>query len=386
MKKIFIITIILLNVKVHAQQPASPVLGQIDFYDLIKAIPHIEKTPEAAFDYACNKSLVCDENSRLNTQYEYFTRKETANRAKLTSAFAAKARTNGTMGKNANQNDLANQNVLIQQMGGLEKITQMSENDRKEAAKNAVTYQASSSALSHFSQAEMLRMANDPSYARNMAAKYNNMTEEEKAKMVRTQMAKSGGNKINEEINAKSAANNAMKNTMDIDNFVATATAELQQAMTAYAHKTGTLRTGPGNHEEIDKMYDQEYRKIPLIKTIDGVYKNPETVKRLQLKYAQKHKERATIELTAIQTEKEKTVAAIKKVIADYHAFLDVNGYKVNGKMTDILNGTNTEISLMQLEMSIEGSIHEMAESSYKENSLASDRERNYQQLLSEHS
>jgi len=88
----------------------------------------------------------------------------------------------------------------------------------------------SSNSISPFSEAEMQRRMNDPEYAQQMAAKYNSMSETEKANMVKNQLAIKGTNVNHSEFEKLSKDNRSSKNTIDINLFVGETTSKLSSA------------------------------------------------------------------------------------------------------------------------------------------------------------
>ncbi|GGK33874.1 hypothetical protein GCM10007962_30390 [Yeosuana aromativorans] len=388
MKLSFTFLFLIITNSIFSQQSKPSILGNVDFYTLLKSVPTLQSTPEAAFEYACNKSINCQGDSQLEIQYENFKKKMEMYSNQLASSLESKAQgfydKKGQDGLYNDSKRQVNQNELIQQMGGVDKISQMSEKEREAAAKKALAKSTSASAFSPFSEAEMQRMMNDPEYAKQMAAKYNNMSEKQKADMVKNQLATKDIDVSNEEFEITMKQNQIAKNTMDVTKFVGKTSAELSTATELYASNVKRLRNTSGKHEDLDKSYEEEYKKIPLIIMGEGKDPDPKKVKTLNVSYALKHKKRAAQELSQIQIEYKRLLATINEVISEYHSYLEANGYRINGKMKDVYNGTNTELSLAQLEMTIGESISKLAEISYSENSTASGHEQHYQYVLTE--
>ena len=382
------IIIFLLVSKLQAQQNEQSILGTIDFYALLKAAPVLQETPEQAFQYACNKNINCQGDSPLKSQYEAFKKKADMYAKNLQSSISSKSQayydSKGSEGMYNDSKKQVNQNELIKQMGGLDNVMNMSEKDREIAAKKAMAHQAASSSFSPFTEAEMKRMMNDPEYAKQMAEKYNNMTENQKADLVKKKLATTDINVSNEEFESQMKQRQVATNTIDINLFISKTTTKMYKAGEIYASNMERLRKTPEDHNELDKSYELEYKKIPLIVMGEGKIPDPKMVRDLKLKYALKHKERAAIELSQTQVDYKNLVTEINGAINDYNAFLEKNGYRVNGKMKNIYNGTNTELSLAQLEMSIGESIGKIAEICYSENSIASAHEQHYQYVLTE--
>lgn len=389
MKKILFLFVLMITINLHSQQTNSSVLGRTDFNVLLKSVPTLQGTPEAAFQYVCNKSINCQGSSQLEVEYKDFKKKMDIYSNQLASSLNAKSQDyynkKGQQGMYNDSKRQVNSNDLINQMGGVDKISQMSESERELAAKKAIAKNSSkSSSFSPFSEAEMERMMNDPEYAKQMAAKYNNMTEKQKEEMVKNQLKTKKIESTNEDHENALNKSNEAKNTMNINLFVAKSTKQLGDALENYRLKIEQTRSSIGNHNDLHIDYQREYEKIPLVIMGEGKMPDPKMVRELNIKYALKHKRRAAIELTQVQIEHKKLISAINKVIADYNSFLDANKYRVNGKFNSVYNGTNTEMSLAQLEMSIGEAIGKLAEISYNEDSTASGYEQDYQRVLTE--
>ena len=383
-----LLIIFLVATTLQAQQNEQSILGTIDFYALLKAAPVLQQTPEQAFQYACNKNINCQGDSPLKSQYEAFKKKADMYAKNLQSSISSKSQayydSKGSEGMYNDSKKQVNQNELIKQMGGVDNVMNMSEKEREIAAKKAMAHNVSSSSFSPFSEAEMKRMMNDPEYAKQMAAKYNNMTEKQKEDLVKNKLETAAINVSNEEFENQMKKRQDATNTIDINLFISNTTSKMYKAGEIYASNIERLRNTPGNHSELNKNYELEYKKIPLIVMGEGKIPDPQMVRDLKLKYASKHKERAAIELSQIHVYYKNLVTEINGAINDYNAFLDKNEYRVNGKMKNIFNGTNTELSLAQLEISIAESISKIAEICYAENALASGHEQHYQYVLTE--
>jgi len=377
-----------LVVSAQAQQQKKTILGHVDFYALLKAAPTLQLTPEDAFQYACNKNINCQGDSQLESQYENFKKKSEMYSNQLTASIESKTQeyynNKGNEGLYNESKKQANQNELIKQMGGVDNIMNMTEKEREMAAKKAMAYNASSSAFSPFSEAEMKRMMSDPEYAKQMAAKYNNMTEKQKADLVNSKLATTDVDVSNEEFEKQMKKSQSVKNSMNINLFISETTSKMSKAVEAYTYNLEKLRKTSGNHDELSVSYSEQYKKIPLVVMGEGKIPDPKMVRDLDLKYALKHKQRAASELSQAQVEYKHLVDRVNESINDYYSFLDKNEFRVETKMKSAFNGTDTEMSLVQLEGSIGEVINRVAEISYSENSLASGHEQHYQYVLTE--
>ncbi|MBP0902230.1 hypothetical protein ACFSKN_04985 [Mariniflexile gromovii] len=386
MKKRLTIIVLMGTSILFSQQSKPSVLGNIDFFSLIESAPELKSTTEAAFEYACNNNINCQGDSQLELQYEKFKKKMENYTNQLASSIQHKTQSfYGNKNHDEIFNDTknqVNQNELIKQMGGVDRISQMSEKEREEVAKRELAKNTSTLSFSPFSEEEMQRMMNDPEYAKQMASKYNNMIEKQKADMVMNQLEKKDIYVSNEEFENSLKKRQVYKNTMDINLFVAETTKQLINAFENYSFKIKEFKNTNGNHDELELSYAKEHAKIPLVVMGEGREPDPKMERELKLNYALKHKKRAALELAQLHAEHKNLISVINKTISDYYDFLDKNEYRVNGKMNNIIDGTNTELSLAQLEMSIGETIGKVAEICYHEVSSASDYEQVYQIIL----
>jgi len=380
-----LVTILVITLQLKAQQPAKSVLGNVDFHVLLNAIPVLQTNAETAYAYACNSTIYCEGKSQLEIQYEAYLEKKEFYTKQLQFNYAPQLEEFNDTYSADGYKKLANENDMIKNMGGMEKLMQMTDEEREVAAKKAMASKYSSSRTSSFSEAEIQRMMNDPEYAKQMTAKYNSMTMQEKQAIVYNKIAAGDFNNTKEEKAQKLKEKESAEKAETIKAFMLQATARLTEALEACNFKITQLKNSSGNHEELDNTYRQLYDGIPLLEnSVQGKYKDPVKLKNLKVEYALKHKQRATAVLLEIQILQSKLKAEIIEVIADYSSFLNANGYKVNGKIINLFNGTNTELYLMRVEQNIISAIDLLADISKREDELASKHEQHYQLTISE--
>lgn len=363
----------------QAQQSQSSLLGKIDFYDLLESVPELQPTTQDAYAFTCNKNINCEGESQLENQFETFKQKLEIYSNQL--AEAMEANVNNLYGTTdqealyAQTVNEVNQNAIIAQMGGIDKISQMSESEREEAAKRAVASMTTSTSLSPFTEAETQRMMNDPEYAQQMAAKYNNMTEAEKEQMVRQKLAKKNVKVTQKDRDKALAKSKEIENSIAINHYISETTTKITEVFTAYSTTIQNLRTvAKGNHQELERAYKEQYDQIPLVVMGEGKIPDPEKARSLKMEYALKHKVRAAMELSSVLVEYQNLNKQVTGIIKDYYAFVKMNG------STD----AQTELSLAQFEGSLGEFINRMAEFSYTENALASEFEQYYQYVSTE--
>lgn len=393
-KLVWLVLISLIQITINAQKNES-YLGKTDYQGLIKAIPALPSTCAAAFEYAFNNNINANSSSIMEERFSTFNHKmelySNEFAAAIGSPYQDYAEKKGKKGLYNDSKKQANQNEIIKNMGGVDNIQKMSEQQRINAAKNAAVNQATGSTFSPFTEEQVKRMMNDPEYAKQMAAKYNNMTDKQKAEMVKNKLPESSTTELsNEELESEYQDYEATlkkrqtaKNTMDINLFVADLYKGIAKAGEDYDKAVANARISAGNHDELDKRFEEEYKKIPLVIMGEGKEPDHEKVKSLSIQYAKYHLNRANMELAQVEKSYKAFIFSIEQAIADYHKFLDKNKYRVNGKVSDIYKGTNTELSLAQAEQTIGSAIAKAGNICYDETSIAAGFEQNYRATLS---
>jgi hypothetical protein len=163
---------------VLAQQQSRAVLGKIDHQALLEAAPGIPATPAEAGKRAYGAEIKADRPPLvLDTFYASFYKKVEAARDVIKDAVA---------NRQQNQEALTQRSIaqaeaspIVNRMGGVDKMSEMSEEEAKQAAAQAAgSYQQSlSGAPSNPSgggmQAMMQRMMNDPAYQERFEKKPN---------------------------------------------------------------------------------------------------------------------------------------------------------------------------------------------------------------------
>lgn len=386
MRTPILLLMLIITGQLTAQQASKSILGNVNFKDLLNSVPVLQTSPEEAFDYACNRSIYCAGESELQKQYDIFNQKKEQYSAQLQANFAPQVDEFNAAYSEDGYKKLAEENAMIKSMGGMDKAMQMTEKEREVAAKKAMASQLSSSKTGMFTEEELQKMMNDPAYAKQMAAKYNNMSEAEKQAMVHQKIAK-GDYKMTKEMKEEYEKERELAdNTQMIKAFEEKTNARIMTAVEAFKTKVNQLRSATGSHDDLDRSYKELYDKIPMLyDVVEGKYKDPVKVKELKMSYALKHKDRATFELSEVQAEHSKLKVMINEVIAEYQSFLKTNGHLVKGKVINLMNGTNTEFSLLSVEQHIIGSIDMLAGSIKTENELASKQEQYYQTIKNLH-
>ena len=167
----------------------------------------------------------------------------------------------------ADAKKMANQNAMVQQMGGADALMNMSEAERKAMAKSMKNnLKANPGAYSGVQDpgmnAMMQKMMNDPDY-RN---KYNNMTDAQK----QAEMQKFMTNKTTERNDAAFEAGLKEKNQTDasakIQALLGKTLANMQEASKPYAEGTDLANKFYGGlYSDINNWYKKAYESLPAV-------------------------------------------------------------------------------------------------------------------------
>ncbi|MBI1224830.1 MAG: hypothetical protein GC192_06300 [Bacteroidetes bacterium] len=289
---------------------------------------------------------------------------------------------------------MANSNPIIANMGGYEKVSQMSEAEAKAAANQAaVQYMADPFAANGMQSAGMSalyqKIISDPAYAK----KFEKMSEAEKEAELRKYMA-------NDQPVAKTPAEMAqhrnqvaqqqtqadrIRNAQEIQLKIA----EWQQEMTEIGMEFGQqiqeIEQAGKTHNAISEAYGKRYQAIPMVELGEyGRDHDPEKVRPLRIEEAKMHQERAQQEL------KENTAALIvaaekyKTLISAYLDYIKLNNAKIYGGTSakDMMEATNTEQPLLAFEAGLLSIGLQLSDYSKEITKKAANWEANYLQTI----
>ena len=379
MKAINIVAMVLLVMASHAQKQQSTYLGKTDFQALLTAVPKMPGNCQEAFGYVYYEELN-RHSDKLEQRFASFNSQMEDAQKQMEQAFSAKY--NAMMndkGSDRLQRDVkkqVNQNPVIANMGGVDAVQGMSEAQRKKAAKNAMAATAASNGMGMFTEAEMTRMMNDPAYAKQMAEKLNNMTDQQKMAFVQSRMntepvTPEEAEEDNIEFEKQLKDRQKTYNLMRFNTYSAEATQKLSALLQTYQTEKDRISNKKGSHKELAAQFEEDYKKIPIVVVGEGRDHDPIKVQELRIAYASKHLDRAQQELNELVVSYNDMVAGIHQTIAEYDNFLDENKWAINATYQNTLNGTNPEFALIQVEQAIGASISEVGRICYETTAMA---------------
>lgn len=331
-----------------AQQPPSFTPGQTDYQALIEAAPGLPSTPaEAArrthnpdnrMDMApvVNESLYAPFNSRLAAARDLI-KDAAANRRQNQEALLERSKAQ------------ANDSPIVSRMGGLDKISEMSEGETQQAAAQAVgSYQQSLAGGPGNAgmQAMMERMMNDPAYQE----RFEKMTKPQQEAEMRKYMGNAPAPPVGETA-AERRAQQAQSETTAVlarQSDLSDILQRIQVIDAEFTKKDQAIMAAPGGHDEIAKDIGARIEKLPLIDSGGEVGPQPDPVKvlALQRERAARDRARSAWELQQRSALYAQRKTRSKAVAASYAAWVKQNGAPVNSQTAQLLNDTNTEIAV----------------------------------------
>ncbi|MBK7870700.1 MAG: hypothetical protein IPJ74_08450 [Saprospiraceae bacterium] len=364
---------------------SSP-LGKTDFQSYLEAAPGLPNSIEEAAKRAYGANPLQPDVTALEKFFEGFYSK-VENAENQYKSYADKLQ---AYGESQSEEDMiqkayaeSDKNPILRQMGGAEKVSKMSQEEAEVAARAAAAQYiqdpfAGSGVQSAGMTALYQKIVSDPAYA----AKFQNMSEKEKEAELRKYMS-------NDQPQAKTPQQmaqehqrfeqqmkdkNEVLHAMVINQKITDIQIKIGEVAQKYGEAIQAINNAKGNHIEINADSQQKYDKIPELSFDEaGRHKDPEQVKKLALETANKHRAFAISALKQYAPVLNELRSAYKQICADYLDFLKKNGYKVNGNMDDLFSGTNTELSMVSLELSLLGlSRHIADESKYLTKEIAS--------------
>ena len=366
-----------------AQQQPQAVLGKIDFAVLFDAAPAMPaSTVEAG-----KRTYGTDINLYLSTAdlspfYEPFNKRVAAARNVIKGAVDARP---------ANQEALAqrsiaqaNDSAIISRMGGVDKVSEMSEAEAQQAAARAVgSYEQSHSGApgnSSGMQAMIERMMKDPAYQE----RFEKMTKKEQEAELRKYMGNAPTPPAGEtaaERRAKQATNETTA-VMARQNDLNAILQRIHGIDGEFVKKDRAIVAAPGSHEQIARETGAKIEKIPLVGGGEPM-RDPAKLKVVQREQATLDRNRAALELqqrTALYAQRK---AQYKEVAASYAAWLKQNVGPISDATAKLLNDATADTALR-----CEEALINLAENLRKYNEEATrdaaQYEQAYQQRISE--
>jgi hypothetical protein len=370
-----------------AEQQSRAVLGKIDFQVLMDATPGIPATPTEAGKRAYGTEITADQPPFvLDAFYAPFYKKVAAARDVIKDAVANRSKNQEALAQRSRAQ--AEASPIVNRMGGIDKISQMSEEEAKQAAAQAVgSYQQSLSgapgnALSGGGmQAMMERMMNDPAYQE----RFEKMSKKEQEAELQKYMGKAPP-PVGETA-AERQAKQAVKETSTVvakQNELGTLLQRVLGIDAEFAKKDQAIMATPGGYDQIAKDIGARMQKLPVVGRGEaGDIVDPVKLQALQREQATRDRARAGWELqqrTALYAQRK---AQSKEVAAAYAAWLKQNMGPVTSQTAQLLDDAAVEMAV-QCEEELIGLSENLAKYTERVTTDAARYEQAYQKRMSE--
>lgn len=344
-----------------ASYTQHPLLGTTDIPAYLEAIPRLPDNLAEAVNRAYGDNPSEENLQRLDEFYRpYETRAE--ERIQEYQAFAQqKMLAQGVQNSEAAYLEQSlqdvNANPIIANMGGMEKISQMSEEEKQAAALKAVSqFTANPSGSSSAGMTALYqRVVTDPEYAQ----KFQNMSEAQKEAELRKYMAEDKSAAASPTpTNRPMQEADRIRNAQTVQLKLMELYQKLSEVTTNYGSQINAIEQNGRNHEAISEEVDTRYQAIPLVELGEyGRDHDPDQVKALLLEAATLHRDRAARELSAYSDCWHKLREDYKTIVQEYLAFITEHPQLIYGGLSpaDIMHGLNTENPLLEFEAAMIG-------------------------------
>ncbi len=371
-----------------AEQQSRAVLGKIDFQALLEAVPGIPATPAEAAKRAYGTEIKADQPPFvLDTFYAPFYKKVAAARDIIKDAVANRSQNQEALAQRTRAQ--AEASPIVNRMGGIDKISEMSEEEAKQAAAQAVgSYQQSLSGAPGNTpsgggmQAMMQRMMNDPAYQE----RFEKMSKKEQEAELQKYMGKAPPPPVGETA-AERQAKQATKETTAVlakQNELSDIIQRVRAGDAEFAKKDQAILATPGGHDQIAKEIGARIQKLPVVATGEaGDMVDPVKLQALQREQATRDRTRAAWELqqrTALYAQRK---AQYKEVAAAYEAWFKQNLGPINSQTAQLLDDATVEMAV-HCEEELIGLSESLAKYTERATTDAAQYEQAYQKKMSE--
>ena len=374
---------------VLAQQQSRAVLGKIDFAVLLEAAPGMPATTAEAGKRAYGADIKAqDQPVALDSFYDPFNKRVAAARDVIKEAVANRKQNQEALRQRSIAQTEAN--PIVSRMGGVDKISEMSEEEAKQAAAKAVGgYQESlaggpGKTTSGGMQALTERMLNDPAYQE----RFEKMTKQEQEAEIRKYMgnaqapAPPAG-----ETTAERRAQQATKETTAVlakQKELSGIMQRMSEIDGEFAKKDQAIMATPGGHDQIAKEIGARVEKLPVVEMGEsGPQPDPVRLQALQREQATRDRTRATWELQQRAALYAQRKAQYKGVAAAYAAWLKQNLGPVTNQTAQLLDDATVEIAV-SCEEELIGASEKLAQYTTEATRYAAQHEWWYQKKMSE--
>jgi hypothetical protein len=333
-----------------AERPQA-VLGKINFAVLFDAAPAMPASTADAGKKAFGTNIGADALAwDFSALYAPYDKQVAAAHEVIRPAIDSRRQNQDAMANQAIAD--ANNNPIISGMGGIDKMSEMSEQEQQQAAMQAMgDYQRSKAGghqeTANATQAIMQRVMNDPEYRE----RFEKMTPEQQEAEMRKAMGPSA------HVAEHSAAE--QQRAMQTPNEMAAAAARqnelgglLQRILrvdTEFDKKDKDISASPGNHNQIAKETEAKIAKLPIVHIPgEASYDGPDPVglKKLRREQAVLDHTRAGLELqqrTALYAERR---AKYKEMAASYAAWLKQGAVASSNASVNLVSNASANLAL----------------------------------------
>ena len=336
-----------------AEQQSRTVLGKIDHQALLEAVPGIPATSAEAGKRAYGPDMKAqDESKGLDSFYAPFNKRLAAARDVIKEALANRERNREELGQRAKAQ--AEASPIVSRMGGTDKIAEMSEEEQKRAAAQAVgSYQQSlSGAPANTSsgggmQAMMDRMMNDPAYQE----RFEKMSQKEQEAELQKYM---GNAHAPAPPTGQTAAEQQAKQATKETTAVMGKQKELSDIIQRirgidgeFVKKDQAIMATPGGYDQIAKDVGVRIEKLPVVARGEGGdVVDPVKLQVLERERATRDRSRAAWELQQRAALYAQRKARYKEVATAYAAWLRQNMGPVNTQTAQLLDDGTVEMAV----------------------------------------
>ena len=374
-----------------AQTQTRSVLGKIDFIVLYDAAPGVPTSPAEAGKraYGADINNAQYQQVELDVFYAPFNQKVAAARDVIKDAVANQAQE--PRGAGAAGIAQANASPLISRMGGVEKMSQMSEEELKQAAAQAAgSYTQSLSgaptnAPGGGMQAMTQRLMSDPAYQ----ARFEKMSKAEQEAELQKYMGNAQAPPP--PVGETAAERQAKKGVAETKAAVAK-TEELAALMKRlgeidleFNNKDKAVLATPGGYDAIGKDIGDRMAKLPIIGVGEaGPYSDPAKAQALRREGVTRERARATWELQQRTPLYAQRKAKYKEVATAYATWIRQNVGTVNSNQTAQLLDDSLMESAVKCEEDLIKAAETLGKYSSDITSQAAIYEQSYQKTMSE--
>lgn len=360
-------------------------IGKTNFLSYLEEAPPPPPSIQDAARIAYGANILQPDPLALQRVFQPIRDKVERAREQYRQAYAGKYGQGGDAGQ---ASAAVNSNPIVAGMGGVEKVQQMDEAQAEAAARQAAAgYQQDiMQSMGGDMAALYQKMLSDPAYRE----RFEKMNDQEKAMELQKYMGPASSNNTAPMAPHQMAkrqqslqSRDKVRDAMEVNEKITAVYQQLQDAAAAFGRAMDEWNATPVSHEEIEAEFNQKYNALPEIVAGEaGRQKDPEQFRLLKLRTAEAHRERAANGLkhhTALYGELKQQY---KLAVSDYLDYMSGNSHKVNGDVAGLYDGTNTELAVIDFEISLLGLAEGLAKWSEELTQEAASWEKYYQETL----